>query len=434
MSSSLLFSCIRYKPVISFEDDVSMPSTGGRCSAWSYSYDLEVFKKIEAGVNSANKCKHSETEVEDKSNSLFNLNLDNELVLPGNRKINELAMIDRIRSSSSEVSSSINLNIPEESSVKRLRLSSLQNQRLWLDRITGIVPRDSNDELKRGRSKSQIQETALSAILKYEHLQNKYYIEKNAWKKQVESLKREISLLRSELQNVDKANGDLKNELNNLRKIHSQTQLSLAENGNFPLSVLHSNENRTNFNLNLEAQEMPDVKRKCPLSELQYAGETEEFTDLKLGLYRGIKHHDLDRIAKENENQTYVENLPNVKGKVYPENALNLQRKLQEESSRGRNSQDLLELEKGRVRRTVFIDQQFFAQGDSSYPQNQDEAASTLNRNVLKVKKEGRFCDSPKISPASTFQSLGYYIDQYGVGCGRSNKSVFRTGIRSQWV
>jgi len=441
MSSSLLFSCLRYKSRIeSFEDKVSMPSTGKRYSAWSYSYDLALCEKVEAGVNLANKCEYSETDVKDKSNS-WSLDLDNEFVLQGNRQIHELAMIESVRSPSSEVSSNINLKIPEESSVKRLRLSDLQHQRSWLDKITGPIP---NDEMQRGRSKSQIQaiidylpqfiqDTALPTILKYEQLQNKYYLEKNAWKKQVEFLEREISLLRSELQNVDKANSDTKNELTNLRKIHNQNQLSIGEKGNFPWSVPHSNEIKTNFDLNLEAKETPDVRRKCPLSELQYTGETEEFTDLKLGFHRGVKHLDLERIAKENENQIYYDNLPNVKEKVYPEDSLNLQRKLQQESLRGRNSKDYLQLKNRRVPRTVFIDQKVFEQGDSSYLHNQDEAASTLNRKVVKVKKEGRICDSPKISPASTFQSLGY-IDQYGVGCGRSNKRGSRTAIRSQWL
>jgi len=409
------------------------------------------------------------------------------------------------------------------------------------------IPRDVNDEMmprEKGRSKSQIQtiidyspqfiqKTALPAIQKSEQLQKKYSIEKKE-KEQVELLEHQISLLKSELLNVTKAYRDAVNELTNFKKIDSQPPLSIGEKGNFQWCDPHSNEIIRNFDCDLEVQVMLDVKQKSPLSDLQYAVEMEEFTDLKLGLNRRGKHFDLERIAKENENKRYYENFPNLKEKLDPEDSLNLQWKPQQESSRSRKierkyrhatvpdgaknvkvrnasfrvkgnkalevnymahkssdenslltklhdakpmkvtsgvtacrdqrgggsrkvedearyyvpyskdewgctckvslgSQDLNELKKRRVPKTAFIDQHVFALSDSRYIQNQDEASSTLKRKVLNTKRERRFSDSRKISPASTFQSLGC-IDQYRLGYGRWNKSISGIAIRSQWL
>jgi len=388
--------------------------------------------------------------------------------LLGNGQNHELAMIERVRSSASEVLSNINLKGREDSlnnDVRRSRLSDLQNQRSCLDRITRAIPKDIYDEMKpreKGRSKSQnlatidyspqfIQKTALLAIQKSEQLQKKYSIEKKEWKEHVELLERQISLLKSELQNV---------KLTNWKKIDSQPQLSIGEKGNFQLSHPQSNEVIRTFDCDLEAQVTLNGKQKCPLSDLQCAVEMEEFTDLKLGLYRRAKHFDLGRIAKESENKSYFENFPNLKEKLDPEDSLNLQRKLQQESSRGGSrtvkeeareyvpyskeerggtckvslgSEDLNELKKRRVPKTAFIDQQFLALSDSRCIQNLDEACSTLNGRVLNAEKERRFSDSRKMSPASTFQSLGW-IDHYRIGCEIWNKSMSGIAIKSQWL
>jgi len=132
-----------------------------------------------------------------------------------NPQIKELTMIERIISAS-EVFSKISQKIREEypqnspqslliptevsvnestTDVKRLRLSDMQNQRSWLDRITKPFPVVNKDEMKpekieKQRQKYQIQaalieylwqflhKTALPTIQKYEQLQKKYLNEK----------------------------------------------------------------------------------------------------------------------------------------------------------------------------------------------------------------------------------------------------------------
>merc|ERR1719320_242997 len=87
------------------------------------------------------------------------------------------------------------------------------------------------------------------------------------------------------------------------------------------------------------------------------------------------------------------------------------------------STQDLLELKEQRLPRPVLINPHVLSMSDSWYLQNQDEAASTLSRGVLKVKKERRCVDSPKTTPVTRADCVDY-INQYRPGGGRSNKSV----------
>jgi len=92
-------------------------------------------------------------------------------------------------------------------------------------------------------------------------------------------------------------------------------------------------------------------------------------------------------------------------------------------------TKDLLGLKEKRLLKTIFIDPHVVALSDPCYRRNQDEAASTLNRRVLKVKRERRFADSPNITPESTFQSFDH-INRYR----RGSESICSIAIRSTWL
>jgi len=576
MPLNLNFSLLKLKSGFkSLEHKLPISPARRSSSAWSYSYDLKLLEICEKALNLPKKYEYSETDVEDKLSSRSDLDadLDNDFIFQGNRQINDHAMAEGLRSRASDVSNNIRprslsqyrqcsprndlkptrkVSFEESlNNVKRLRLSDMQNQRSWLGRITRPILEDISDEMKPKKKKgwniSQnqvivdyllqfIQKTALPAIQRFEQLQEKYFIEEEAWKNQVEFLERQNSLLKSDLQNADKACRDAEKELTNLKKIYSQNQLRTGVKGNFEFSVPASNEITRNFDWDLEAQDMPDVKQKCSASELKFAVEMEECTDLESESSSLLKNLELERIATENENQINYENSPEVKEILYPEDSLNLEWKCVRESMKSKNisrnsknttvrdgaenvevgnpslekkgaiaqhvdyiedssseensslfgklddvksvkvmsgvraysdqrrsgkrivkdeareyrpyvkggwgssckvslsTGDLLELKEQRLPRTVLINPHVLSMIDSCYLQNQDEAASTLSRGVLKVKKERRSDDSPRITPVPRAECVNY-INQYRPGGGRSKKSMFGTAvIRSRWV
>jgi len=154
-------------------------------------------------------------ELEDKHTDL---NLDEDFddhIFEVTPQIHELAIIERIINASEmfdKISQRIQQDYPQNSppsqfspievsvdesldDVKHLRLSYMQNQRSWLDRITKPLPRNNKDEIKPEKMEKQqkkyemqeelikylwlfVHKTALPTILKYEQLQEKYSIEK----------------------------------------------------------------------------------------------------------------------------------------------------------------------------------------------------------------------------------------------------------------
>jgi len=430
-------------------------------------------------LNLAIKSDQSESDGEDKSNLRFSLDedLENDFIFPGIKQIHELAVIESIRSSVSQdfdknnpksplehrqgsprssptshmkVSFDVNLN-----NVKRLRLSDVRNKRSWLDKVTSPFPNDSDVEMKhktKGQSRSQVQgiivdylqqfigKTALPAISKCEQLQKTYWMAKMEWKKKVDFLEQQNSVLKSELQNVQKTYRDLEKELTSLKKIYSQNQLRFGVNGNFRRSVPDS----------------PNLQRKL----LEESLVSDRAKTLKAGNtssesmgVEAQQEHDMAH-WNSNENSSLFTKLEDVnRFKIMPagNNSRNYSvggrrsakdedsecfRYIKEESGGpfkvSCGTKDLLGLKEKRSPKTVFIDPNVVALSDPWYRQN-DNAASTLNRSVLKVKKERRFADSPKMSPASRFQSFDH-INQYQRGCERLNKSKRGIAIRSKWL
>jgi len=127
--------------------------------------------------------------------------------------------------------------------------------------------------------------------------------------------------LKSVLQNADKGYRGSEREQPNLKKSF----------------VTQRNESGRHFELDLEAEVMPDGKQNCPASEPQSAVETDEFTDLKLWFYRRVNHLELERNATENETPTYYENFPKELEKLDAEDSRNFHLKLPHESLQSRN-------------------------------------------------------------------------------------------------
>merc|ERR550534_582935 len=315
----------------------------------------------------AKKTHHSEIDLENKH---LELNVDENLddyIFQKSPEIHELTMIERIISASTvfdKIKQKNEEDYPQNSpllkpptkvavneslnDVNRLRLSDIQIQRSWLDRITKPFPKDNKDEMKPEKMEKQrqkyqvqalcieylqqfIQKTALPTIQKYEQLRKKYSNEKKEWTKKAEFLERQNYWLKSELQNVDKSYENDEEELTNLKNIYSQSR----SRGNlFP--VPEWDEIRRSLDFDLEALVIPDVKSYVSL-EPESTGETEEFTDLKQGYYRQVNHVELEEAVSVNGSQIYYKDFPNTKKKLEKLDTMNLQQKLEQESLQSRN-------------------------------------------------------------------------------------------------
>jgi len=321
----------------------------------------------------ATKSEHSETDVEDKYSSELDLaqDLDDEFIFQTFPQIHEPTILEHIMDSASEVPDKINHTNEEDyipdstqnlkspskvsvdgsiSDVQCLRLSHMQNQTSWLDRITRPFPKDNNDEIKPKKKEKQslknhmqaglienlqqfIQKTALPAIQKYEQLQRKYCNDKKEWTERVKFLERQNSILKSELQTADRYSRDAEEELNNFKKFYRQNQLSAK--GNF-IYVPALNVFRKSTDFNLEELPVPDVK-PCLRLEPQCIGNKEEFIDFKLGDCGQVNDVEVERIAALNDSHICYKNFPNMKEKFNQADKLNLEQKLQQESLQGRN-------------------------------------------------------------------------------------------------
>jgi len=239
-----------------------------------------------------------------------------------------------------------------------LRLSDMQNQRSWLDRITKPFPENNKDEMKpekmeKKQKNSQIQavlieylqqfiqKTALPTIKKYEQLLKKYSNEKKEWTKKAEFLERQNYWLKSELQNVGKSyRGGAEEELTNLERNYSQNRSRIDVKENFLLPVPEYDDMRRSLDFDLAALVIPDVKSWVSL-EPECTGETDEFTDFKPGYFRQVNHVELEEAVSVNKSQIYNKDFPNTKDKLEKPDTPNFQRKHEQESLQSRNTENL---------------------------------------------------------------------------------------------
>merc|ERR550534_3004774 len=314
----------------------------------------------------AKKTHHSEIDLENKH---LELNVDENLddyIFQKSPEIHELTMIERIISASkvfdkikqkneedylqnspllkppSKVSVDESLN-----DVNRLRLSDMQIQRSWLDRITKPFPKDNKDEMKPEKMEKQrqkyqiqavlieylqqfIQKTALPTIQKYEQLKKKYSHEKKEWTKKTQFLERQNYRLKSELQNVENSYRGAKEEFTNLKENDSRNPSSIDEKGNFLVPVPEYDEIRESLDFDLEALVIPDVQSYVSL-EPEHIGETEEFIDLKLGCHRQVDHVELEKAVSVNESQVRYKDFPKTKEKFEKSDTLNMKQRLEQE-------------------------------------------------------------------------------------------------------
>jgi len=371
MKSNLLFSFFKNKAYANSEDKLQTSFDGRKSSAWSWSYDLNITNRYEEAMRMATKSEHSETEVEDKFTSGLILpeDLDDEFIFQGHPKNHEPIMIEHIKSPASAVPNNINqingeVHVPDSpqnlmppgkvsvdgnlSDVERLRLSDMQNQRSWLGRITSPFPKDNNDKMKAEKNEKQwnkyeiqavlieylnqfIEKTALPAIQKYEQLQRKYCKEKKEWTEKFKILKRQNSVLTSELQKA--VSGDAEEVLNNIKKFHCANQLSMK--GNLMCDPdFKEIKQKTDFNL--EVLPLSEVK-PCLSFKPEWTGKKGEFIDFKQGYCRQVNDFELERIDAVIKSQICYEDFPNMKMKLDEADKLNLDRKLLKEPLQSRN-------------------------------------------------------------------------------------------------
>jgi len=107
--------------------------------------------------------------------------------------------------------------------------------------------------------------------------------------KQVDSLRRQNSLLKSELLDISKAYRVAKKELTGLKIFYSKNHLKIDVNRNTKKSVPFSGGIGRCLDLRLKEQDRPGVNKMFNLSELKYS-------DVKLGLCNQTKHLNLERL------------------------------------------------------------------------------------------------------------------------------------------
>jgi len=377
MKLKIFFSLFKNKSKLNSEDKLQSSFAGKSRSAWSWSYDATITERLEAAMKLEKKSNHSEINFEEKH---LELNLDEDLekyIFQKSPQNHELTIIERIISAS-QVFDKINqknekdypqksprnlrplteVSVDESSNdVRRLRLSDMQNQRSWLNRITRPFPNDNKNERKPETMQKQwkkyqiqavlieyllqfIQKTALPTIKKYEQLKKMYSKEMKEWTKRAEFLERQNYWLKSELQKVDKSYRGTEEGFTDSKKIYSQARLGIDVRGNFLLPVPAYDEIRRSLDFDQEALVIPDVKSYVSL-EPESTGETEEFTDFKQGYYRQANHIELEEAVSVNESQINYKDFPNTEEKLEKSDTMNLQRNLEEDSLQSRNTENL---------------------------------------------------------------------------------------------
>jgi len=445
MKLKIFFSLFKNKSELNSEDKLQSSFAGKSRSAWSWSYDLTITERLEAAMKLANKSHHSEINFEDKQ---LELNLDEDLedyIFQKSPQTHELTLIERIISASQVFDkinpkneedypqkSPRNLRTPTEVSVdeslkdvRRLRLSDMQDQRSWLNRITKPFPKVNKNERKpetmeKQRKKYQIQavlteyllqfiqKTALPTIQKHEQLKKKYFKEKKEWTKKAEFLERQNFWLKSELQKVDKSYRGAEEEVTDSKKVYSQTRLGIDLRGNFLLPVPEYDEIRRSLDFDMEALVIPDVK-----SYVSSTGEIEEFTDFKPGCYRQENHVEPEEGVSVNESQIKCKDFPKTEEKLEKSDTMNFQRKLEQESLQSSNTKNW------KADNAPFVSSGVNSQKEPLIPQS-----STLTKLDCKSSNKGTFgfeaSRDNKVSGSRTVQEgATAYVPDVGEWAGR---------------
>ena len=92
----------KFKSGPKLEDKLPISSPCMRRSVWSYSYDLQLHQICEEAQQKATISDVSESEVEDKSISRCNEDLEDDFIFEGNEQFDEPAAIDCLEESETE--------------------------------------------------------------------------------------------------------------------------------------------------------------------------------------------------------------------------------------------------------------------------------------------------------------------------------------------
>jgi len=270
MRSKLNFPFIKRKSGIKLQDKIRVSSSPTKSrSAWSYSYDLLLNQIYEENLQKEIKSNCLGTEVGHKSLSILTFDEDHEDDFI-------FQSMDRLKGSIAEalfyesMENIHELGIPKPGNnlelatvnemeqsldnLKRLLLSDVQKQQSWLARILLPVPNEvSNSHEIKHRNKDKIGSQILASFIdyieqlfrkfafpffqKFEQVRQEYCREKMKWNKQVYFLKRRISILNCELQNVNKAYRKVAEQLTNLKTSNSQNQSVVGRSSGAPLKV-----------------------------------------------------------------------------------------------------------------------------------------------------------------------------------------------------
>jgi len=271
MRSKLNFPFIKRKSGIKLQDKIRLSSspTNSR-SAWSYSYDLLLNQICEENLQKEIKSNCLGTEVGHKSLSklTFDEDLEDDFIFQRSMDSLKGSIAEALFYESMQNIHELGIPKPgnnlelatvnemEQSldNLKRLLLSDVQKQQSWLARILLPVPNEvSNSHEIKHRNKDKIGSQILASFIdyieqlfrkfafpffqKFEQVRQEYCREKMKWNKQVYFLKRRISILNCELQNVNKAYRKVAEQLTNLKTSNSQNQSVVGRSSGASLKV-----------------------------------------------------------------------------------------------------------------------------------------------------------------------------------------------------
>jgi len=298
------------------EHKLSSSTFCDRRSAWSYSYDLTLQKVSEEASRKKSYC--SGTEDEDTSSSSYNIvDLDDDFIFKGNCQAQELDVNDCLRGS---VTKDVNYSSLED---KSLRFSDFEEVQSSLAILILPSPKvmGNSDKIKYRKQEKICSQIRVSSVNNTEHLIEKttpppfqkpeqlqldFHREKIKWKKQVDFLKQQNSLLKSELQDWKKAYQKISKQLTFLKNFDSKNQ-----------SVV-----KRNFDIDRDSQMVSVVSEKLILSQQKYE-VAKEHMDVKSACCK-TNHPEMERSIIVNENKINQKNFLNFEETLSNSESLSL--------------------------------------------------------------------------------------------------------------
>jgi len=298
------------------EHKLSSSTFCDRRSAWSYSYDLTLQKVSEEASRKKSYC--SGTEDEDTSSSSYNIvDLDDDFIFKGNCQAQELDVNDCLRGS---VTKDVNYSSLED---KSLRFSDFEEVQSSLAILILPSPKvmGNSDKIKYRKQEKICSQIRVSSVNNTEHLIEKttpppfqkpeqlqldFHREKIKWKKQVDFLKQQNSLLKSELQDWKKAYQKISKQLTFLKNFDSKNQ-----------SVV-----KRNFDIDRDSQMVSVVSEKLILSQQKYE-VAKEHMDVKSACCK-TNHPEMERSIIVNENKINEKNFLKFKKTLSNSESLSL--------------------------------------------------------------------------------------------------------------